>query len=248
MADVIFTLAPRPDLAKLSATFAAAGRVEIRDLLAPGQAKHLRAQLNERTDWRLVLNAGERVYEIPRAGIEAMTAEQKGELDERLANTARHGFQYRYETIRVHDRQAAGDTADLLAGFVAFMSSRPVLDLVARITGIAELDFADGQATAYGPGDFLTRHDDNVTGKRRRAAYVFGLSPDWRAEWGGLLMFHRDDGNIAEAFVPAMGALRLFAVPVQHSVSYVTPFAPEPRLSVTGWLRAHEPTADQSSA
>jgi SM-20-related protein len=39
--------------------------------------------------------------------------------------------------------------------------------------------------------------------------------------------------------VHAMGALRLFAVPKLHSVSYVTPFAPEPRLSVTGWLRSH---------
>ena len=42
-------------------------------------------------------------------------------------------------------------------------------------------------------------------------------------------MFHGDDGNIEEAFAPAMGALRLFAVPKLHSVSYVTPFAPEPR-------------------
>ncbi len=62
-----------------------------------------------------------------------------------------------------------------------------------------------------------------------------------RAEWGGLLMFHGNDGNIEEAFTPAMGALRIFAVPALHSVSYVTPLAPEPRLSITGWLRSSAP-------
>ena len=246
MAKAVFALAPRPDLAALREAFAATGRIEIPDLLAPAQAESLRNRLVARDDWLLGLNAGERVYEIPPAGARAMTAEQWRELDTMVANAARRGFQYRYESIRVSDDPDARDPVDPLAGFVSFMSSRPVLDLIADITGIDDLEFADGQATAYRSGHFLTRHDDDVAGKRRRAAYVFGLSPDWRAEWGGLLMFHRTDGNIAEAFSPAMGALRLFAVPVTHSVSYVTPFAPEPRLSVTGWLRAG--AADPSSA
>lgn len=247
MADAAFALAPRPDLAALRDDFAAAGRVEVCGLLMPTQAEELRGHLTARDDWQLVLNAGERVYELPRAAVRVMTADQKDGLDARVADAARHGFQYRYESIRVPDDPAARNPASPLAAFVSFMSSQPVLELIAAITGIGDLGFADGQATAYGPGDFLTRHDDDVAGKQRRAAYVFGLAPDWRAEWGGLLMFHRADGNIDEAFAPAMGALRLFSVPVAHSVSYVTPFAPEPRLSVTGWLRAGRPDAAQSS-
>lgn len=239
-----FTLAKRADLEALRAAFASTGRVEVRDLLVPGQAEALRTHLQARDDWVTVLNAGDKVYEIPRAGLVAMSAEQRDGLDARVRSAARDGFQYRYDAIRVADRadiRALGPT--LLTAFVDFMSSRAVAGLMAAITGIEDIGFADGQATAYGPGHFLTRHDDDVAGKRRRAAYVFGLAPDWRAEWGGLLMFHRADGNIDEAYAPAMGALRLFSVPVVHSVSYVTPFAPEPRLSVTGWLRAGAPGA-----
>jgi Rps23 Pro-64 3,4-dihydroxylase Tpa1-like proline 4-hydroxylase len=29
-----------------------------------------------------------------------------------------------------------------------------------------------------------------VAGKNRVAAYVLNLTPRWRVEWGGLLMFH----------------------------------------------------------
>lgn len=189
------------------------------------------------------MNAGAGVYEILRRDYSVLTQQQIAELDARVNDAARHGFQYRYESVRVPDEAAEREKRNtLLDRFVDFMSSPEVLELMAQITAVDDLGFADGQATAYSPGHFLTRHDDDVTGKQRRAAYVFGLAPGWRAEWGGLLMFHGEDGNINEAFTPAMGALRIFSVPCLHSVSYVTPFAPEPRISVTGWLRAGSPS------
>lgn len=233
-----FTLADDIDSAKLGADFAATGRVEIRDFLGNEQANILRAHLLDRTDWILVLNAGDGVYEVPRGSLSQMTDGQRKEMDELVIAAGRRGFQYCYESIRVSDDDDVRRQCDtLLDRFICFMSSQPVLALLAKITGNMKPDFADGQATAYSDGHFLTAHDDDVAGKNRHAAYVFGLSPAWRAEWGGLLMFHRDDGNIAEGFVPTMGALRIFSVPALHSVSYVTPLAPEPRLSVPGWLR-----------
>ncbi len=234
-----FALNPALDTAVLHARFARAGRLEIADFLSAGAAETLRAHLLARADWVLVLNAGAKVYEIPRPQLLAMDVEQLRKLDDLVAAEARQGFQYRYEAIRTpDDEDARAGQADLLTRFVAFLSSPPVVDFLRAVTGFTDIDFADGQATSYSPGHFLTRHDDDVEGKNRRAAYVFGLTANWRAEYGGLLMFHAADGNIEEAFTPAMGALRLFAVPVSHSVSYVVPFAPEPRLSVTGWLRA----------
>lgn len=234
-----FSLNAAIDIAAAKADFQRCGRIEIRHFLAPGEADVIRADLLDRSDWVQVLNAGEGVYEIARSAASQLTAQQRDELDARVTKAARHGFQYRYEAIRVPDGRADRERRNTpLDRFVAFMSSGPVLNLLADITGAHDLAFADGQATAYSAGHFLTSHDDDVSGKQRRAAYVFGLAPDWRAEWGGLLMFHGTDGNIEEGFVPAMGALRLFSVPCLHSVSYVTPFAPEPRISVTGWLRA----------
>ena len=106
------------------------------------------------------------------------------------------------------------------------------------MTGDADLSFTDGQATAYGPGDFLTCHDDDVPGKNRRAAYVFGMTPGWKPEWGGLLLFHDDRDHTVMGQVPGFNTLDLFAVPRRHSVSIVTPAAATRRLAITGWLRA----------
>lgn len=237
-----FTLRSSIDVDEARKRFAECGRVEIRDFLGTGGAYALRTHLLERSDWTLVVNAGERVYEIPRADYAGLSKQQRDELDVRVTEAARTGFQYRYEAVRVPDgKTERKQRGSLLDRFIMFMSSSDVLELIGAITSIDDFQFADGQATAYLPGSFLTAHDDDVTGKNRRAAYVMGLAPDWRVEWGGLLMFHGNDGNIEEAFAPALGALRLFRVPCLHSVSYVTPMAPEPRLSVTGWLRAGHP-------
>lgn len=215
--------------------FARRGRVEIGDLLADGQAEALRAHLLARQDWKLVMNAGDKVYELTREAHAMLGQGQRRDLDRLIVEAGRNGFQYRYESIRAPD---GGSDADPITRFIAFLSSPATLGRLNHIVGNAAATFADGQATSYGEGHFLTCHDDDVAGKRRQAAYVYSLTPAWRAEWGGLLMFHGPDGNVEEAFAPQMGALRLFSVPQRHSVSYVTPFAPETRLSITGWLRS----------
>lgn len=236
----MFSLSPSIDFESVAHAFRLHGRVEILNFIGAGEVELLRNHLLQRSDWTLVLNAEDKIYEIPRDEFRKLGEHQRNELEQKVMNAARHGFQYRYESIRVADDSSARQNNDtVLDRFVEFMSSTQVLDILGRIINRHDVDFADGQATAYSPGHFLTCHDDDVAGKGRLAAYVFGLTPHWRPEWGGLLMFHGADGNISEAFAPAMGALRLFSVPALHSVSYVTPMAPEPRLSITGWLRTH---------
>lgn len=231
-----FTINPALDTDALAQAYRTRGRLDVPNFLVPSQADMLLQHLTTRSDWVTVLNAGEKTYELPRARLPELSAQQRQALDQSVIESARANFQYRFDSIRAPD---GGGEASPLDRFVAFLSSPTTLDFLARVTGHADIAFADGQATTYRSGDFLTAHDDAVAGKNRRAAYVFGLTPIWSADWGGLLMFHGDDGNITEAFTPGMNRLRLFSVPVRHSVSYVAPFAGASRLSVTGWLRAH---------
>jgi SM-20-related protein len=73
----------------------------------------------------------------------------------------------------------------LLGQFAGFMSSAEMPAFFREVTGAPEIDLADAQATAYSPGDFLTAHSDDVSGKGRRAAYVLGLTRGWRTDRGG---------------------------------------------------------------
>jgi SM-20-related protein len=239
-----FALNPTLDPKALRRTFAAAGHVHIADFLAPEGAAALAEHLRQRADWSLIINQGDKVFDLDRTAQAALTPEQKEQLDLAVYASARHGFQYRYESIRVPDSaadRAAGAT--LLTRFADFLGAPATLAFLRSVTGADDVAFVDAQATAYSPGHFLTSHDDDVTGKHRLAAYVMNLSADWRIDWGGLLMMHGADGHADKAYVPRFNTLNLFRVPTPHSVSYVAPYTPYRRYSVTGWLRSTTPPA-----
>lgn len=233
------SLNPGLDAERLAEQFRSSGRIHIPDFLVLEDAERLFQQLKADSGWTLIFNQEEKLFELSREAQDALGEEQRNQLDLAVYQSARYGFQYRYENIRVPDgRSERAESAALLHRFAELLSSPPALDLLRTVTGASDIGYADAQATAYGPGHFLTSHDDNVTGKKRRAAYVFNLTPQWRIDWGGLLLFHGADGHVERAFAPTFNALNVFAVPQPHSVSMVTPFAANRRYSITGWLRA----------
>lgn len=232
-----FAINPAIDVARLRGQFAELGRVRIFDFLAPGSAEALLKELRNSADWRHVIKGGETAFESTREAIAAMPQAERQALEQAIFREAAQGFQYRYDTIRVPDG-AAERAAEpgLLNRFAEFMAGEEALAFFASVTG-TEPSFADAQATRYCRGDFLTAHDDAVTGKQRQSAYVLGLTHSWRPEWGGLLLFTGGENGVDDALAPAFNCLDLFAVGQTHSVSFVAPYADADRISVTGWLR-----------
>jgi Rps23 Pro-64 3,4-dihydroxylase Tpa1-like proline 4-hydroxylase len=222
---------------RLAKAYAAAGRLHVPGFLHPDDAALLHHSLRTRQDWRLVVNQGERIFDLDREAQKQLSPEQRQQLEAAVHAEARYGFQYHYESIRVPDQAEARIGDDPLTIFARFMSSDPVRSFLRTVTGHQGIDFADAQATAYSPGHFLTAHDDEVAGKHRHAAYVFNLTPRWRVDWGGLLLFEDSQGHVEQGFTPSFNALNLFTVPQPHSVSLVAPFAAYRRYSITGWLR-----------
>lgn len=244
---VDFQLNSNLDLHAIEQEYAANGRVRINDLLNEEAVDDLYHYLNDRTDWWHMMTTDVGLIELSRPERARMSKKRLAALDREGHALAQLGFQYRYEGLRVPDPSNTADAAiDLLADFARLMSSNPMLQMLRTVTGATELVFTDGHATAFGPGDFLTGHDDDVPGKDRLAAYVFGLTPQWRPEWGGLLLFHGTRDATAFALEPRFNTLDLFAVPQRHSVSMVTPAARDRRYAVTGWLRKVPSTVSEA--
>jgi Rps23 Pro-64 3,4-dihydroxylase Tpa1-like proline 4-hydroxylase len=228
------------DPAALAMIYARTGHVRVPCVTTSNYADQLLQNLRERSDWRQVISSsgGAKVVELDRATQAGLSNEQRRQLDEAIYAGARGGFQFRYEALRVPDaEEERARSGDSLARFAEWMSHGAMRDLLRQVTGEDAIDFADAQATAFAPGDLLTGHDDVVDGRKRHAAYVFGLNPTWRPEWGGLLLFHRESGRI-EGHAPSFNTLDIFRVGQMHSVSEVSRATPFRRYSVTGWLRS----------
>jgi SM-20-related protein len=147
------------------------------------------------------------------------------------------GFRYFYSQFEFDKNlETAGPIGAFSRAVWQFLNSPDFLKTIGKIIGQSELTRTSAQASRYAPGHFLTAHDDDVENSGRRAAFVLYLSPQWQADWGGLLQFIDRDGHVAEAYTPTFNALAVFKVPTHHSVSMVTPLAPLPRDAISGWV------------
>ncbi len=234
-------LNPTLDADALHERYQTLGRISIPKVLDVEDAKSLRKAIDKEPHKNLVFFANGRHFDVDAAGWRELDEEKVGTTEDIIYVEAQKGFSYYYENIPVYDRWKAGtELGSRLKEAVEFLNGEPFLSFVRRVTGFDDIAFADAQATLYGPGHFLTLHNDAVEGKNRRAAFVLNLTRDWREDWGGYLNFFDENGHIEGAFMPAFNTLNMFSVPAAHSVGFVSPFAGETRVSVTGWLRAGE--------
>jgi hypothetical protein len=227
-------LNPELDRKALAKAYRQTGRIRIQRLLSAG-APELYHYLEGAEHWIQVLNKQRGAHEIPLGNWQAPRSRKRPVIEREIYERAIDGFQYSYAALRVP--QKGESTSDpVLAAIAEMMKSPEVVGFLEEVTGVSQPHFVDGQVTAYGQGDFLTGHDDDVKNSRRKAAFVYGLTPQWRPEWGGLLLFHEPGEIEISGMVPQFNTLDLFSVPRFHSVSQVTRAAPRRRYCVTGWL------------
>ena len=160
-------------------------------------------------------------------------------LQQDLLQLATQGIGFFYTAYRM-DGENEQRAPAILKSLFSLMNSDQMLQLVAEVTGAENLVSASGQFTRYRPGNYLTRHLDDITQESRQIAYVLNFTKHWHPDWGGLLQFYQKDGTPRDAWEPRFNSLYLFDVQHVHSVTYVTPYAAAPRYALTGWFRREE--------
>ncbi|MEM7276660.1 MAG: 2OG-Fe(II) oxygenase family protein [Pseudomonadota bacterium] len=207
--------------------------------MSQASAHSIYQHLLRQPDWNSVCTINNKHVDASSNSLAALDPLQKKALQEAIHAQANKGFQYSYASIPIYDivhQQLM--PGDFFHSVFKFLNSAQFIGYIRELTDDHKIQFADAQATRYSAGDFLTMHNDDAPGKERRVAYVLNLTPEWQADWGGALQFFDSEGHIEAAFLPRFNALNLFAVPADHSVSLVAPFADKPRYSITGWLRS----------
>lgn len=225
------------ETAALAARLADAGRVQIPDVLDPASAQRLLDAARTEQAFQTVTLGGRGHVDLPAAWLETLTPAQRADMGRAAQEAATERFHYLYDNLPIWDLDQAGRLDGVWKAWLSFVNDEPFLAAMREITGEDRIAFADAQVTRYRRGHFLTAHDDGIEGKNRYYAFVLNLSPRWKIEWGGLLMFHGDDGHVSEALLPKYNSLSLLKVPALHSVSQVSLFAGDDRLAITGWLR-----------
>ncbi|MDP3378687.1 MAG: 2OG-Fe(II) oxygenase family protein [Brevundimonas sp.] len=235
------TLAPDLDLTGAAERLAATGRARVPGLLGEGAETLHEALTGPDMVWNRAIQNPYNA-DVPVAVFEAEPLAEQARLYAMAHEEATEGFQFIFDRIKLGQARAMGlPLPPVLFELHDLFNSEAFLAMARRLTGDDRIAYVDAQPTRYLPGHFLNGHTDAHEDAGRLYAYVLNLSPRWRAEWGGLLMFLDGEGAVTETFTPAFGTLNLFKVPQDHAVSMVAPFAGAPRYSITGWWRTRPP-------
>ena len=227
----------RPD--ELALAYQKNDMVRIDNIFPSDVAEAIYTVLAKHTPWHMVhANAqGEHKYYRPEEW-RALGAEQQRAIHQQVQQQARDGFSYLYYCYPMIDALVDGlDPEWPLHALTEYLNSDEMRDFVKAVTNEPSVLKLDAQASLYAPGHFLNTHNDRGGHAERRAAYVLSFCKDWRADWGGELLFLDDDDNVETGFTPNFNSLTMFKVPRTHIVTQVASFAGSPRLSVVGWLR-----------
>jgi Rps23 Pro-64 3,4-dihydroxylase Tpa1-like proline 4-hydroxylase len=227
-------LNPALDLDGIAAAFRREGRVHVPNVLTDESAARVHHCLEQETDFTLIAKGG--AGDTLSLRVSTLAPQQQAEVMANAYNLARDKFHFLYDAHRMSDDgEPYPDPSHYLSAVTAFLNSAPVLDFARAVTGKTAIAYASAQATRYRPGHFLNQHDDG-TGRNRQVAYVLNMTPNWRLDWGGALLFSDRPGHISEGYPPAFNALNMFAVPQEHLVGFISPFAGAARYSITGWF------------
>ncbi len=223
---------PSLDKDVICATFRKEGKVRVKNFLNRDDAGKLLLCLHNDIAYNLTLVSNDKYQSYTEAQWRDMEANKKNTLNHEVMTNAAKGIGFVYGRHAVK----ADESNELLKRFYDWINSEAVLAWAREVSGFSEIKAASVQATRFMPGEFLTRHQDKVDSEGRKLAFVVNLPPSWHPDWGGLLQFYQTDGTPTESWSPEFNSLSLFDVKHIHSVTYVAPFALQPRYAISGWF------------
>ena len=236
-ADFIFNA--KLDVSEYAAIYRQRGIVQIPNIFEEQSATAIHQMLRANMPWRhLMTDASDKPRHFSQAEWNGLEEDDRREILQEILSRARQNRGFHYFTYPMIEAYLRGwDQGHSIHRLTELINSPTFLGLGQMITGVAGINKADAHACQYSAGHYLTRHIDEGEDRERRAAYVLGFTKGWQPDWGGLLLFLKDNQDIDHGFLPRFNNLTIFDIKYLHTVTQVSSFAGEPRLTVTGWFR-----------
>lgn len=228
-------LNPLHTLSEYTEQYAVDKRLRVFDIFTPKTAGDIAAHIHQDLTYKNAYIEDGVFKLISTDELAALGLQKQQALTQKIYKQAAEGIGFFYAKSDI--RQNPADFS-LSQEVWKWLNSEDTLQGIRAMTGHQDISAANAQATRYYPGHFLTRHNDVNEHENRKVAYVLNFTPTWHPDWGGLLQFYHDTGNPKDTWVPIFNSMALFDVAHPHGVSYVAPFARNPRIAITGWFTA----------
>lgn len=223
------------DPKKYTAQFNANSHINLQKAFDDTFAQEMTIALEAHQHYTIATYANNQVLNLPSSQYDALSLEQKTQLQQIQYQNAAQGVGYCYKRSSL---TTAGAQNQAFNSFSDWLNNEDTLHWVRTLSGHSDIRAASLQASCFEPGHYLTRHNDYHATEARRVAFVANFNKEWHPDWGGLLQFYNNEGLPQQSWAPFYNSLNLFDVSRVHSVTYIAPFARQSRFAFSGWFRA----------
>lgn len=232
--DVVFNSAL--DFNEIAASYVIDKRVQIGNVWDVEIANSIHQCLANEIEYVYAYASKGKNFEATEQKLKNLSSDELKKFTHELYGDASQGIGFFYGRQLIKADNLA--QPKLLQDVLSYLNSEVLLQKIREISGFSEISLASAKATRYIPGHFLTRHNDLNSKENRKIAYVLSFTPQWHPDWGGLLQFYQKNGTPREAWAPVFNSMALFDVNHIHAVTYVAPYALNPRYAITGFFSA----------
>lgn len=211
-------------------------RILIQNIMDEKAAEATHTSLRTDIKWDLFFLNGGQATVITDHELNTMTNRRIKEMYSSIYTYAREHYQTMSYTFGLEVAHENNILPDLYLHKVHdFLNSEDVLKMVGDITG-EKLVKTDMVAHWHKHDHFRTSFSNFDGMGKRKIAFSLDLSKNWSPDWGGFLQYYDEEENIVEGYKPTFNSLTLHKDPQKTSISYVTAFALQPRLTISGWF------------
>ena len=236
--NAVFGVNPSLDREALRQEFQEKGRVRIPHFLHPDMAQLLLQCLTTDLSWGISYNDGPNARHIPRDQIDDIPDVERNQLMAQIIERARRQVQYAYaEAPLAQTYRPEQDDKHAAHRALEFFNSNVMMQLISDITMMEGGLISYAMASSFQPSHFFTLHNDRDPEGARRFGFFLDMTSVWRPDWGGVITFFDDEGQITESFNPLFNSFLLYDIKEHYSVSVVAPYANGARFSLNGWYR-----------
>ncbi|MCH7806445.1 MAG: hypothetical protein IH995_04800 [Proteobacteria bacterium] len=229
------TLNKNLDPKQLAKAYQEKERLQIPDFLEASEAGRLFEALTLKTPWQITYNDGQKAIWLDVKELETKIGRRIREMTNLIfGNAAKGDFQYiRYARLLKENQTGMRPLDPVLVEAYDFLNGKEMRGFIKAVTG-KSIKKTDAEAHWYKNDNFQTRGTGAEMGNKRDIGFSLTLARNWSADWGGNTYFYDQDGNVGEVFVPQFNTLEIFEIPASYSISMVTHYAGDFRVSITG--------------
>lgn len=215
----------KTDTKKAAKALGKQGFVELREFFAADDVKGFRNMESRLPPWSITFRDNNATITLTGIQRQSMTDRRWRDKQGKAFELTRLEHQFYHLTRPLLDQEAQdGFPDDPFPQLADTLGTSEFAELISEIAGEPSLKLLSADALLLGFNNFRSRMRYSENGPSAHHFVFIELTQEWKPDWGGLLQFYTDEGDVSGGLVPRFNSLVVIRSDKDFGISFIPSF------------------------